>query len=70
MEHENFLISSYSEEETKRNDEKPIVAGVYLNRLKSDMRLQADPTVKFAIGDFTCYGSLCKRKTHHPKEHK
>ena len=47
------ILASIVEEETKMNDEKPIVAGVYLNRLKSDMRLQADPTVKFAIGDFT-----------------
>ncbi len=47
------ILASIVEEETKMNDEKPLVAGVYLNRLKADMRLQADPTVKFAIGDFT-----------------
>jgi UPF0755 protein len=50
------ILASIVEEETKENEEKPIVAGVYLNRLSSDVtmgRLQADPTVKFAIGDFT-----------------
>ncbi len=33
-------------------DEKGMVARLYLNRLKKNMKLQADPTVKFAIGDF------------------
>lgn len=46
-------MASIVEEETLRNDEKPTIASVYLNRLKKDMNLGADPTVKFAIGDFT-----------------
>jgi UPF0755 protein len=41
------------EEETKQTDEMPKVAGLYLNRMRIDMPLQADPTVKFAVGDFT-----------------
>lgn len=40
------------EEETSQNDEKPRIAGVYLNRLREDWKLQADPTVRFAVGDF------------------
>ncbi|MCK9163307.1 MAG: endolytic transglycosylase MltG [Bacteroidales bacterium] len=48
-----MTIASIVEEETNKNDEKPIVAAVYINRLKKGMPLQADPTVKFAIGDFT-----------------
>ncbi len=47
------IIASIVEEETKKNDEKPLVASVYLNRLRIGMALQADPTVKFAMGDFT-----------------
>ena len=46
-------LASIVDEETARNDEKPVVAGLYINRLKKGIRLQADPTVKFAIGDFT-----------------
>jgi UPF0755 protein len=34
-------------------EEKRIIAGLYLNRLAKDMRLESDPTVIFAIGDFT-----------------
>jgi UPF0755 protein len=45
-------IASIVEEETNKNDEKPLVAAVYLNRLKKGMPLQADPTVKYGIGDF------------------
>jgi UPF0755 protein len=46
-------LASIVEEETKQTDEMPKVAGLYLNRLRIDMPLQADPTVKFAVGDFT-----------------
>ncbi|RXK61535.1 endolytic transglycosylase MltG [Lacibacter luteus] len=46
-------LASIVEEETLRNDEKPTVASVYLNRLNKGMNLGADPTVKFAVGDFS-----------------
>lgn len=46
-------IASIVEEETAKADEKPQVARLYLNRLKKGMKLQADPTVKFATGDFS-----------------
>ncbi|MDE5595777.1 MAG: endolytic transglycosylase MltG, partial [Muribaculaceae bacterium] len=45
-------VASIVEEETAKKDERPKVARLYLNRLKRGMLLQADPTVKFAIGDF------------------
>lgn len=46
-------LASIVYEETKKSDEMPTVAGVYINRLRIGMKLQADPTVKFAVGDFT-----------------
>ena len=45
-------LASIVDEETNNDAEKPMVAGLYINRLKRGMPLQADPTVKYAIGDF------------------
>ena len=46
-------LASIVDEETAQNAEKPLVAGLYLNRLHKGMLLQADPTVKYALGDPT-----------------
>lgn len=46
------ILASIVEEETKDRNEQPIVAGLYLNRLKRNMLLQADPTVKYSMLDF------------------
>lgn len=46
-------LASIVQEETVKADEKARVAGVYINRLKRGMLLQADPTVKYAVGDVT-----------------
>lgn len=48
-----YTLASIVESETRQNTEKSRVAGVYLNRLEKGMLLQADPTVVFAVGDFT-----------------
>lgn len=46
-------LASIVEQETQYAPERPEVAGMYINRLHDNMPLQADPTVKFAVGDFT-----------------
>lgn len=45
-------LASIIDEETSNNNEKPMIAGMYLNRLKANMPLQADPTIKFALKQF------------------
>jgi len=53
-------LAAIVDEETLKKDEKPDVAGLYINRLNKNIRLQADPTVKFAMGDFTIQRVLKK----------
>jgi len=47
------ILASIVDDEVAKSDEKPRIAGVYLNRLKRGMPLQACPTIKFALNDFT-----------------
>lgn len=47
------IIASIVEEESNYGPEKPMIANVYWNRLDKGIPLQADPTVKYAVGDFT-----------------
>lgn len=47
-----ITIASIVEQETTNNAEKPMIAGMYLNRFHHGMKLQADPTIKFATKQF------------------
>ena len=47
------ILASIVKSETSRMDEAPTVAGLYLNRIRRGMRLQADPTLIYALGDFS-----------------
>lgn len=47
-----ITLASIVEQETIKENEKKIIAGVYINRLKKGWKLQADPTVKFALEQF------------------
>ncbi len=44
-----MIMASIIEGETRKNDEKPTIAGVYYNRIKKNMRLEADPTVQYSL---------------------
>lgn len=48
-----ITLASIVQQETRMNDEKPTIAGVYINRLNKGIKLDADPTVVYANGDFT-----------------
>lgn len=54
------ILASIIDDEVIKQDEKPRIAGVYLNRLKRGIPLQACPTIKFALNDFTITRVLYK----------
>jgi UPF0755 protein len=58
-----ITLASIVEKETNQNDEKPDVAGVYMNRLRDGWLLQADPTLVYALGDFSIKRVLNVYKT-------
>lgn len=47
-----YIMASIVEEETNKEDDKGNIASVYINRIASNQKLEADPTIKFAMQDF------------------
>ncbi len=56
------ILASIVQAEVVRQDEAPTIAGLYINRLRKDIALQADPTLVFAVGDFTIKRVLNEHK--------
>lgn len=54
------ILASIVDGEALHDDEMPTIAGLYLNRLKKGMKLEADPTVIFALNDFTIHRVLTR----------
>lgn len=57
------ILASIIDDEVVKPDEKPRIAGVYLNRIRRGIPLQACPTIKFAMNDFTITRVLKKHLT-------
>lgn len=56
------ILASIVQAEAVKDDEAPAIAGLYLNRLRKDIALQADPTLVFAVGDFSLKRVLNEHK--------
>jgi len=59
-------LASIVEKEAQVSSEKPMIAAVFYNRLRRGMKLRADPTVKYALGDFSYKLTHHKLKTSSP----
>lgn len=55
-------LASVVQAESVQPDEAPVIAGLYINRLKQGIPLQADPTLVFAVGDFSLKRVLNEHK--------
>lgn len=59
-----YTMASIVEEETNMEEDKGKIASVYINRIETGMKLEADPTVKFAMRDFGLKRILHKHLTY------
>ena len=57
-----ILASIVEKEQNIKRDERPKIAGLYLNRIRRNMKLESDPTLIFAIGDYSIKRVLNKDK--------
>lgn len=64
--HEIITLASVVEKETGAAEERPIIAAVFLNRLKARMRLQSDPTVIYGLDNFSGTLTRTDLRTEHP----
>jgi UPF0755 protein len=64
--HEIVTLASVVEKETGNAEERPLIAAVFLNRLKSGMRLQSDPTVIYGLEEFSGNLTRTDLKSNHP----
>lgn len=61
-----LVLASIVEKEARVAEERPVIAGVYLNRIRKGMRLEADPTVVYALKHWDKPISLFDLRTDHP----
>tara|TARA_B000000609_G_C24094320_1_gene304785 strand:+ start:32 stop:802 length:771 start_codon:yes stop_codon:yes gene_type:complete len=59
--HEVSVLASIVQKETAKTDEQPVVAGLYMNRLKQGMKLQSDPTVIYAMKEKEGFDLIVRR---------